>query len=238
MSRSPGAIFDEAFGEPEERLTVAESVAGRIRELILTGKLPPGTPLRLAQLASRLGVSVMPVREAIRILEAERLVTVEPRRGAHVAQLTLDDVEELYAVRSALEALAARHGARAIKPADVRRMRTALEAMERAAAAGDVTAFLAHDRRFHDVLYVASGRPGLVARIHELLANGRRIVDPHVYQPSFPLSAAAEAHRPILDAVGRRDTRLVEELIRDNIAQAGERVLLWYAREVAQPGQT
>ena len=137
MEPSPRAVLDEAFGEPEDRPTIAESVAARLRELILTGKLPPGTPLRLTQVATRMGVSVMPIREAIRILEAERLVTIEPRRGAAVAHLSIDDIEELYAVRAALEGLAAKHGARAIGARDVKAMRTEFNAMTRASEAGD-----------------------------------------------------------------------------------------------------
>ena len=137
MVDSPKALLDEAFGEPEERPTIADSVAGRLRELILTGKLPPGTPLRLSQVAARMGVSVMPIREAIRILESERLVTIEPRRGAVVATLSIEDIEELYAVRAALEALAAKHGARNIGPEATQAMRAEFEAM--VAAAGSAT---------------------------------------------------------------------------------------------------
>ena len=231
MEASPRAILDEALGEPEERRTIAESVAARLRELILTGKLPPGTPLRLTQVATRMGVSVMPIREAIRILEAERLVTIESRRGASVARLSIDDIEELYAVRSALESLAAKHGARSIGPKDVKAMRAEFNAMIRASEAGDAPSFLLLDRRFHAVLYAASGRPGLVTRIDELLESGRRIVDPYVYRSWYPLKVAAEAHRPILDAVDRRDAPLVEQLIREHIARAGERALLAFEED-------
>ncbi len=231
MEPSPKAVLDEAFGAPEERPTIADSVAARLRELILTGKLPPGTPLRLTQVATRMGVSVMPIREAIRILESERLVTIEPRRGASVAHLSIDDIEELYAVRGALEALAAKHGTRAIGAKDIKAMRGEFAAMTRASQAGDTGAFLAHDRRFHALLYAASGRTQLVARIDELLESGRRIVDPYVYRPWYPLKVASEAHRPILEAVERHDAALVEQLIRDNIARAGERALVAFEED-------
>jgi len=234
METSPKAVLDEAFGEPEERPTIAESVAARLRELILTGKLPPGTPLRLSQVATRMGVSVMPIREAIRILEAERLVTIEPRRGASVARLSIDDIEELYAIRAALEALAAKHGTRAIGARDVKAMRTEFEAMSRASEAGDTGAFLRHDRRFHAILYAASGRPQLVARIDELLESGRRIVDPYVYRPWYPLKVASDAHRPILEAVERHDAALAEQLIRDNIVRAGERALVAFEEDASR----
>lgn len=231
MDTSVDAVLDQALGKPEDRPTIAESVAARLRELILTGKLPPGTPLRLSRVATRMGVSVMPIREAIRILEAERLVTVEPRRGASVARLTIDDIEEVYAIRSALESLAAKHGTRNIDAKDMKAMRRAFDAMVRASKAGDTGAFLLHDRQFHALLYAASGRHQLVARIDELLENGRRIVDPYVYRSWYPLKVATEAHRPILEAVERRDPALVEQLIRDNIARAGERALLAFEED-------
>jgi DNA-binding GntR family transcriptional regulator len=228
---SAQAVLDDAFGSPGGHPTIAESVAGQLRELILTGKLPPGTPLRLSKVANRMGVSVMPIREAIRILEAERLVTVEPRRGASVARLSIDDIEELYAVRSALEGLAARHGTTLITAKGIKAMRAELAAMAKASDAGDRGGFLAHDRRFHDELYRASGRPRLVARIDELLESGRRIVDPYVYRPWYPLKVTTEAHRPILEAVEARDATLAEALIRDNIAKAGERAIVAFEED-------
>jgi len=224
-------LLDDAFGSPGDHPTIAGSVANQLRELILTGKLPPGTPLRLSKVATRMGVSVMPVREAIRILEAERLVTVEPRRGASVAHLSIDDIEELYAVRSALEGLAARHGTTQISAKGLKAMRTELAAMAKASDAGDRGGFLAHDRKFHDALYQASGRPRLVARIDELLESGRRIVDPYVYRPWYPLKVTTEAHRPILEAVEARDAVLAEALIRDNIAKAGERAIVAFEED-------
>ena len=102
-----------------QRETMTEAAAGILRGLILSGKLPPGTPLRLNQLASRLGMSVMPVREALRALEAERLVTFRAHHGATVTELSAEDVEEAYAVREALEGLAARDGVRNLTDASL-----------------------------------------------------------------------------------------------------------------------
>jgi len=235
MDESAKAVFDAAFGLPEDHPTVAGAVASQLRELILTGKLPPGTPLRLTKVANRLRVSVMPVREALRVLEAERLVTVEPRRGASVARLSIDDIEELFAVRSALEGLAARHGTRHITRQGLRTMRAEFTAMVRASDSDDRAGFLEHDRRFHEVLYAASGRPRLVARIQELMESGRRIVDPCVYRPWYPLKVTTEAHRPILEAVEGRDATLAEALVRDNIARAGERALVAFEEDADRP---
>lgn len=85
--REDMSILDAALSQPADRQTLAETVTGRLRELILDGQLPPGQPLRPNHLAPRLSVSVMPVREALRILEAEGLVSFTPRIGARVAEI-------------------------------------------------------------------------------------------------------------------------------------------------------
>ena len=225
LQTSRGTLLESVLGDPEPQPTVSEHVAARLRELILTGRLPPGTRLRLSHVANRLGVSVMPVREAMRILEAERLVISEPRRGAVVAGLSFEDIEELFAVRGALESLAAEHGAERIDTDGVRAMRTEFDAMGEACDSGDKTGFLAHDRRFHSILYESAGRPALLARIDELLESARRAGDPYIYRDWYPLPEVVEAHRPILEAVERHDHRLVAQLVRENISRASEQAL-------------
>ena len=206
MDGSPKAVLDEAFGSPggASRRSPSRSPA-QLRELILTGKLPPGTPLRLSKVAGRMGVSVMPVREAIRILEAERLVTVEPRRGASVARLSIDDIEELYAVRSALEGLAARHGTRHITARGIRTMRTEFAAMTRASDAGDRARSWRHDRRFHAILYVASGPAA--ARRPDRGAARERATDRRPVRVSAVVPAQGDVRGAPSDPRGRREPR-------------------------------
>ncbi len=107
------------IGGPADARTLAATVGQRLRSLILEGQLLPGTVLRLAPLAASLGVSVMPVREALRQLEAEGLVVVAPRRGATVAELSVEDVEEIYTLRIALESLCAGRAAERLTDADL-----------------------------------------------------------------------------------------------------------------------
>ena len=81
--------LDEVLGGPADSKTLAATIAQRLRALILDGQLQPGARLPLTDIAASLGVSVMPVREALSRLEAERLVVMRPRRGAIVARLTV-----------------------------------------------------------------------------------------------------------------------------------------------------
>ena len=216
--------LDAALSEPADRQTLAESITGRLRQLILDGQLPPGQSLRPADLAPRLGVSVMPIREALRILEAEGLVTFKPRIGARVAAISEEDVEELYLVRGALEGLAARLAVRNLTDTDLLGLHAAFDEMTAARANDDFDTFSRWDREFHRRHFTASGRPSLVKKILDLWDFGRRIyaIAPHGRESMEP---AYTAHRAILDALDSRDARAAERHTRIHTEEAAERIL-------------
>jgi DNA-binding GntR family transcriptional regulator len=222
--REDGPVLDAALSEPADRSTLAESVTNRLRELILNGRLPPGTPLRPTHLAPRLGVSVMPVREALRILGAEGLVSFTPRIGARVVELSEEDIEELYLVRGALEGLAARLAVLQMTEQDLRGLREAFEAMLEAQAKNDLPGFMKWDREFHRRQFQASGRPQLVGRILDLWDAGR-IILPMTARTEHPMEAAILSHRAVLEACEQRDPKAAERLTRIHTEQAAERIL-------------
>jgi DNA-binding GntR family transcriptional regulator len=225
MARSDDTTtLDAVLSEPENRQTLAESITGRLRQLILDGQLPPGQALRPANLAPRLGVSVMPVREALRILEAEGLVTFRPRIGARVAEIREEDVEELYVVRGALEGLAARLGAKNLTDSDLADIHEAFDKMTAARAIEDFDAFSQYDREFHQRQYAASGRPALVKRILDLWDVGRRI---YAVAPRTRVSIepAYAAHQAILEALDGRDAEAAELRTRIHTEESAERIL-------------
>ena len=209
---------------PDVPLTLAESVAARLRGLILDGTLPPGTQLRLAPLAQRLGVSVMPVRDALRLLEADRLVVVTPRRGSVVSPLSIDDAEEIYAVRVALESLCARHAAERLTDADIEALEVRFTEMEDAERRRDLPSFIAADHLFHSTLYRLADRPRLVAQIADLTERSSRYL-PHLYRAWQMAEDPLDAHRPLLEAVRARDSDLVGELTREHMEAAARRLL-------------
>lgn len=225
MARRRGDdILESVLGAPQDSRTMAEMVAQRLRTAIVDGQLPPGTPLRLVQISERLGVSVMPVRDALRQLEAERLVTITPRRGAVVTELSIEDAEEAYAVRVALEALAARHAAAKLTKADLDEIREAFDRMAEAQRAGDLQAFIEADHSFHHRLYQASQRESLIRNISELVDRTRRY-SPYVYRAWLPLDKALDAHRPLLEAIESRDPALVERLNYEHMSGAAARLV-------------
>jgi GntR family transcriptional regulator, rspAB operon transcriptional repressor len=141
-------------------------VYSALRREIVRG-LAPGTPLRLAQLASRFQVSTMPVRSAIARLESEGLVVQRPRRGAVVTGLTVEDFTDLYSIRAGLEGEAARIGAVAVSDDDVDRMRsTWLEMGSLDLGRPDIVdVYLELEWRLHDICYEAGKRPRLLRLI-------------------------------------------------------------------------
>lgn len=227
------SVLADVLGGPHAMRTMAETVADRLRGLIIDGQLPPGTILRLAPLAEQLGVSIMPVREAIRLLEAERLVVVAPHRGAVVAELSIDDIEETYAVRVALEGLAARHATERLTAADLVDIGGLFAQMTKAKDANDLQSFIAADREFHMRLYASSGRDHLVRKISELENRSRRYSG-YVYGAWQPLDIALRAHQPLFDAIEAGDPSLVEERTREHMTAAGARLLASVQREAGE----
>jgi DNA-binding GntR family transcriptional regulator len=225
--------LEEIIGGPADAQTLAATVSQRLRRLILDGQLVPGTTLRLSPLAASLGVSVMPVREALRRLEAEGLVVLTPRRGATVAELSVEDAEETYALRVALESLCAGRAAKRLTDADLVELKQLFAHMESAEKAGDLDAFIDADHAFHSYLYGVSGRSRMTRMISELQDRSRRYL-PSLYEAWQMVEDPLDAHRPLLAAIQERDPARVEALTREHMQQAGDRLLLAIARKAEE----
>jgi DNA-binding GntR family transcriptional regulator len=160
--------------EPLGRASVEQRAAQALRELIVSGKLPEGTPLVQRELAERLGVSQTPIRHALIELERTGLVEVGGTGRALVRRLTREDLEELFAARYGLEGLAARLGAEAVTENDVERMEDVLIRLRRLAGEQDVEAYLVGRWELHSIAYLATGRTRLVAEVERLFWRGER----------------------------------------------------------------
>ena len=150
------------------RLTLTDQVYEIVRSQILNMELPPGTRLKDSELAETLGISNTPVREALRRLEEAELVETEPRRGTFVKQLSLREVEGLYEVRTALEILAVRLGARRASDALLKQIAEAAKLHLNAVQRGAVDEFLEYDRRFHDLIAEGADNPILASMLTSL----------------------------------------------------------------------
>jgi DNA-binding GntR family transcriptional regulator len=154
--------------------TMAEAALGELQEAILSGELAPGAPLRLEELARSLGMSISPVREAVRRLESLGLAVHVPHRGARVTELAIDDLRDTYEARLALETLAVRRASSRFTEGDAGTARACLEEWAEAHGRGDAgTARRAH-ADFHFTLYSASGSDWLVRLIRPVWENSER----------------------------------------------------------------
>ncbi len=143
-------------------LPLRDVVFNTLREAILKGELKPGERLMELQLASKLGVSRTPIREAIRMLEQEGLAITMPRKGAEVAKMTLKDMEDVLEIREALDELAAQVACQRITEEQLVRLKERKQNFEHSLKSGDVKLIAEADVKFHDVIYEATGNPKLV----------------------------------------------------------------------------
>ncbi len=148
--------------------TAQEAVLSELRRMLVTGELAPGEPLRQEALAEALGVSRVPVREALKVLEGEGAVVHEPHKGYVVAELSVDDLVEVYRLREILEAEAIRVAVPRLSAADLDALAAAAADVDSAGRAGDVTAMTEANRRFHFLLFDAAEMPRLSRTLRQL----------------------------------------------------------------------
>ncbi len=189
-----------------------------LRHEIISGRVRPGQWLRQEDLAARFETSTMPVREALRALQAEGLVTVYPHRGAVVTALTADEILEVYEIRATLEAMAAELGVPGLDSSQLEELSRCVDVMEQAEI--DVVALIDANRRFHSIIYEASGRKRLCDLIVTLRNSTQHYLHTFVTLLGRMPDANAE-HRQILGACRARDGKLASEVLRRHHAQVG-----------------
>ena len=149
-------------------LPLRDVVFNTLREAILRGDLKPGERLMEIQLASQLGVSRTPIREAIRMLEQEGLAVTMPRKGAEVAKMTLKGMEDVLEIRAALDELASQLACERMTEEQLARLEDKKVIFEKSLKTGNVKAIAEADVNFHDVIYEATGNPKLVNMLNNL----------------------------------------------------------------------
>jgi len=207
----------------EERESVEDRVAQTLRELIVTGRLPGGTPLVHRELAQRLGVSPTPVRISLTHLEREGLVEVGPTGRATVTRSSREDFEEIYAARAGLEGLAARVGAVALTEADIAAMRRLLTRLRRLARERDVDAYLAERWEFYATCYRASGRRRLVDEVERLFRRSERY-NRLVLSTADRFRESVARYGSFLEACEARDAIAAERAVHESIRWAVDRL--------------
>jgi DNA-binding GntR family transcriptional regulator len=196
--------------------TLSEQVRERLREDILGGELAPGTVLSEVALARSFGVSRGPIREALGRLGSDGLVTITPRRGAIVTELSREEFLEAYQVREALETFAIRLAVPRLRDADRARLRELHAEMVEHARRGEVNAFFEANRAFHYTFVTASANQKLQETYRLLIDQmGRYLARSLALRGSLEKSVAE--HAAILEAVEAGDAERAARLLADHI---------------------
>src|SRR6185503_6980396 len=153
---------------PIQRQTIASMTVEALRERILRGDYPDGEPLRQDALADELGVSRIPVREALRQLEAEGLVIFNPHRGAVVSSLSLDEIAELFELRAEIECDLLRRAIPLITDQQLERANEMLDEFEEALRAGEAARWGQLNWHFHAALYAPANRSFTMSVLQKL----------------------------------------------------------------------
>lgn len=186
-----------------------------LRDKILSGKLPPEARIKEREVALELGVSRTPVREALRRLEVEGLVASSPRRGATVRSVEMDEIDEIYEIRGALERLVAKRACERATDAEIEAMDLEVREGERLLAEGDILGAGKHTLRFHALLNRSSGSPRLIAMLRSLDERLHAFRSLSIHQPGRAEGAMLQ-HRAMLESLRRRDVAEMQRWIEEH----------------------
>jgi DNA-binding GntR family transcriptional regulator len=201
---------------PLQFATKAEAVYSELRQRILSGIIEPAAPLNQDAIAPELGVSITPVREAIRRLESEGLVRFQAHKTAIVAPLTRSELSEIYDVRLQLDPHAAELATTAVTEADLRE----LDRLAKARPAREPMEQVKLNRAFHRAIYARSGNTTLTETLDRLWERTDRYRVILISRHDTELLAAMREHVQIVDAMRTRKPRVVAKLVHAHVARA------------------
>jgi DNA-binding GntR family transcriptional regulator len=216
----------QGLTDPAPRKSLSDEVLDRLRGAIIRGQLKPGQRLNETMLATTLDVSRGPVREALTQLAREGLVVLQRHKGATVARLSQEEIEEIYELRVALERLAMERAVRLATDEDIAAMESVIAALEQPAQAGEMHEVLDLDMKFHDLIYRTARHsrlytcwPNLRSQIHAFLFSRTTAAN-----KSY-LKLVVSEHSALLDAIKARNKEEAVRLIENHLSDAYERMM-------------
>lgn len=209
----------------DEYLPLRDVVFQTLRKAILTGELMPGERLMEIHLADKLGVSRTPIREAIRKLELEGLVTNIPRRGAMVAEISERGLRDVLEVRRALDTFCAELACERITKEEKEKLMQACAAFEEATKTKDATVIAQADVDFHDIIIGATGNERLVAMINNLAEQMYRYRFEYIKDETQHERLIKE-HRTLMEAIIKGNILGAREAAREHIDNQEKSILL------------
>ncbi|MGQ9548051.1 MAG: GntR family transcriptional regulator [Roseiflexus sp.] len=204
--------------------TVAQYVLETVRADILSGRYPMNSRLDQQAIAAELGVSIIPVRECLRQLEAEGLVQISPRRGVFVVELSIDEFREIYSIREVLEELAIQKALPHMTPTHLEHVSQINERFVQAIQDRAFATALEINQEFHLALYEPSQQPLLIDLISSLSTRSMRYRQIYVNLPNRAQQAIVD-HETILTACRNGDVSAAGQAVRNHLRRTLEGVL-------------
>lgn len=201
---------------PPRRPTLHEEVVEGIRAMIFADELGAGTRVPERALCQRFGISRTPLREALKVLAAEGLITLQPNRGAWVTRLTPEDVDELFPIMGALEGLSGELACQNATDADIAEVRALHYEMALHHTRGDQPAYFRLNQRIHGKIMEMAGNPTLLQTYTSLaqrIGRARYLANARIER----WDAAMREHEDILDALAARDGARLAALLNDHL---------------------
>ncbi|WP_428030825.1 GntR family transcriptional regulator [Ancylobacter sp.] len=201
---------------PIIRHSLHESLVAPLREMILQGELRPGEKVPEEQLCERFGVSRTPIREALKVLAAEGVLQILPHRGAIVARITEEQIEELFPIMASLERLAGRLACARASDDDIARMRALHEQMMVHFERDEEAEYLRHNRLIHEAFFEIAGNATLSAYYQQILTriHACRFV---VRKNREHWETAVDEHKAMIEALEARDAPRLADLMERHV---------------------
>jgi DNA-binding GntR family transcriptional regulator len=209
---------------------LATQVAEEVRRLIRANQLVSGQRLSEQKLCERLGVSRTPLREALRILSVEGLVTISPNKGARVAESSIEDTFHMFEAMGVLEGSCARLAAEKLTDSDLEKMESLHKQLEISHRNGDPESYMSWNREFHEFVQEKAGNPVL----SRIVSGLRDVILLHRYRQIYRpgrFDESIEEHRRLIEAFRARDSERAERLMQMHLQKQCQALVTYYAEK-------
>jgi len=209
-----------------KRAPLHQEITDRLRNMIVEGVLTAGEKVPEKALCEKLAVSRTPMREALKVLAAEGLLTLEPNRGARVREMTVDDLEEVFPLMGALEALAGELACANITPAQMNELERSHQRMIKHYQKNELSGYFRHNQRIHEIIMQAANNPTL-SSMYESLAIRVRRARYMANMSTERWQQAVDEHEEIIDALEKRDGQRLGSILKRHLNNKFSTVRQW-----------
>lgn len=226
----------EVQKEVSDKYSLRGRVYSKMKEDILKGKYTTDEAIKETKISKELGVSRTPVREALRQLELEELVTIVPNKGAFVTGISSKDIQDIYAIRSLIEGLSAKRATKNANETQINELEELLELAEFYLSKNNYSQLHELDSKFHNFIYELSDSRMLKHILTDLNDYAKRVRKASI-SSTGRAAISLEEHRAILEAIKNRDGKKAENLMNKHIKNTSKNVLAHKLEKIAEEAE-